>query len=333
MLVDPFGRPITDLRISVTDRCNFGCVYCHNEGQGPVKGPSGPQGSEMTVDEVARIVHVGREFGVRAVKLTGGEPLLRSDLEEMVRRFPRDVEVSVTTNGSMLAKRAAMLKAAGVARLNVSVDTLDPRRFKEIRRGSLDPVLEGIHAGLAAGLAPVKINMVVFSETLPYVEQMVDAVALTPGLELQLIEYMPELTGHPEWRVDIASVHEWLAKRAASVVHRDMHNRARYQIGNAVVEVVDPVGNEAFCAACHRLRVTADGHLKGCLNRVDDLVPTRGLDEEGIRAAFRRVVAERMPYYPNYMGRAGGPRVSLPMVSLPPSPSQRFSARSGRDET
>jgi GTP 3',8-cyclase len=309
MLVDRFERPTTDLRVSLTDRCNFRCVFCHNEGQGEVRTPRAPTPSEMTTEEVVRLLHVAHELGVTAVKFTGGEPLLRNDVEEIVFRAPRGMETSLTTNGSMLAGRALALKQAGLRRVNVSLHAPDATAFRRVTRGNLPSVLAGVGAALEAGLTPVKLNMVVFRETLPFVPDMLEFVARTPGLALQLIQFMPELVEHREWSVPIAEVHAMLAARSIDVKTRSMHHRKVYRVatpeGEADVEIVDPVENAEFCANCHRLRVTSSGHLKGCLNRLDDLVSTRGLSDDELRAAFARVVGKREPYYGAYLRRDG----------------------------
>ncbi|HVL86805.1 MAG TPA: GTP 3',8-cyclase MoaA [Candidatus Thermoplasmatota archaeon] len=300
-LADRFARPVADLRVSLTDRCNFRCVFCHNEGQGLVRAPRAPAPGEMSTDEVVRLLHVAQSLGVQSAKLTGGEPLVRSDVEEIVFRAPPGMEMSLTTNASLLAGRARALKEAGLRRVNVSLHAPDAEAFRSITRGSLPSVMAGVGAALEAGLTPVKLNMVVFRPTLPYVFDMVEFVARTPGTQLQLIQFMPELVAHREWMVPIEDVHRALAARAESVDVRAMHHRRVYHVrtgdGRADVEIVDPVGNAEFCANCHRLRVTATGHLKGCLNRNDDLVPTRGLSDDELAAAFRRVVAARVPYY------------------------------------
>lgn len=298
MLVDAFGREVTDIRISVTKRCNFGCIYCHDEGLGPVLRPRTPHDEEMTVDEVERIVRVAREFDIRSVKFTGGEPLVRQDMEAIVDRTVRQIDdVSMTTNGSMLAARAEALRDAGLKRVNVSIDALDPVAFKDIRKGELQPVLRGIQEALRVGLKPVKLNMVVFERTLPFIPQMIDFIGHGDGLKLQLIQFMPELVDHVQWMVDIDAVKKWLEAQADEVLVREMHHRRIYLFNGAEVEVVDPVYNAEFCMNCHRIRVTHKGELKGCLNRNDDLIPTRGLDLEGLRGAFRKVVADRVPYY------------------------------------
>lgn len=311
MLEDGFGREISGVRISLTDRCNFDCVYCHNEGLGDTRGPMEPADDEMSTDDVVRFLEVAAEFGVRKAKFTGGEPMLRDDLEEIVRRTPETIETSLTTNGTFLPERAEALKEAGLKRVNVSQDALSPEAFREVTKSTAyEDVLSGIDAALDAGLTPVKLNMVVFEHTAGYVPEMVDHVAENDGLQLQLIEYMPELAGRPEWAIDIERVHGWLDDRADRVERREMHGRRRYFVGESdpdlpggMVEIVDPVGNPDFCANCHRVRVTHEGYLKGCLNRNDDLKSMGEMSKGEIRETFRETVAERVPYYGEYMVR------------------------------
>jgi cyclic pyranopterin phosphate synthase len=315
MLEDDFGREVTGVRVSLTDRCNFDCVYCHNEGLGDTRGPMEAQDDEMSADDIVRFLEVAAEFDVDSVKFTGGEPMLRDDLEEIIRRTPDSMEVSMTTNGTYLPGRAEGLVDAGLERVNVSQDALDPEAFAEITKsGAYDKVMEGVEAALDAGLDPVKLNMVVFEHTAGYVEDMVDHVAENDGLQLQLIEYMPELTGKPEWNIDIQRVHDWLADIADEVEHREMHDRKRYWVSGTdpaapaadpsergMVEIVDPVENPTFCANCHRVRVTHEGYLKGCLNRNDDLRSMGDMTKAEIRETFRETVANRVPYYGEYM--------------------------------
>ncbi|PSP34018.1 GTP 3',8-cyclase MoaA [Halobacteriales archaeon QH_10_67_22] len=326
MLADEFGREVTGVRVSLTDRCNFDCVYCHNEGLGDTRGPMAAREHEMSTDDVVRFLEVAREFDVDSVKFTGGEPLLREDIEEIIRRTPDGMEVSMTTNGTMLPGRAGNLVDAGLERVNVSQDALDEETFKQVTKAAAyDAVMEGVEAALDAGLAPVKLNMVVFEQTAGYVPGMVDHVAENEGLRLQLIEYMPEIAGHPEWAIDIGRVHDWLAEQATHVETREMHDRNRYWVtpdGSeadaadlrdesgaidesraGMVEIVDPVENPTFCANCHRVRVTHEGYLKGCLNRNDDLRPMGEMTKPEIRETFRETVANRVPFYGEYMVR------------------------------
>jgi len=346
MLADEFGREVTGVRVSLTDRCNFDCVYCHNEGLGDVRGPMEPTDDEIDADAVVDFLEVAAEFDVDSVKFTGGEPLLRADLEEIVRRTPESMAVSLTTNGTMLPDRAEGLVDAGVERVNVSQDAIDPDAFAAVTNsGAYDRVIEGVEAALDAGLAPVKLNMVVFEATAGYVPEMVEHVAANDGLQLQLIEYMPEIAGHPEWAIDIQRVHDWLAEQAHRIERREMHGRRRYFLregatdaggtaaapeaetvaadggatadsgdagpGEGMVEIVDPVENEEFCMNCHRVRLTHDGKLKGCLNRHDDLLPM-GETKDEIRETLRETVANRVPYYGEYMVEADGEWVVNP---------------------
>ena len=346
MLEDEFGREVTGIRVSLTDRCNFDCVYCHNEGLGDTRGPMAPQDDEMSADEVVRILEVVAELGVRKVKFTGGEPMLRDDLEEIIRRTPDEMAVSMTTNGTFLPGRAQALADAGLERVNVSQDSLDREAFANLTKsGAYDRVIEGIEAALSAGLAPVKLNMVVFEPTAGYIPGMVDHVVRTPGLRLQLIEYMPEISGHPEWAIDIQRVHDWLADHATRIERREMHGRARYFIDpdtvdvpedgrvdidvhevadsetDGFVEIVDPVENPQFCANCHRVRVTHDGKFKGCLNRHDDLRPMTEMTRGEIRETFKQTVENRVPYYGEYLIQKDGKWVPNETYRVVPTPT------------
>ncbi|MGB9986129.1 GTP 3',8-cyclase MoaA [Salarchaeum japonicum] len=306
MREDSFGREVTGVRVSLTDRCNFDCVYCHNEGLGDTRGPMDARDHEMSADDVVRFLEVVEEYDVDSVKFTGGEPMLRDDLEDIIRRTPDSMEVSMTTNGTFLPGRAEDLVDAGLERVNVSQDALDREQFKHVTQsGAYDRVLEGVDAALDAGLDPVKLNMVVFEKTAGYVPGMVEHVAENSGLQLQLIEFMPELVGKPEWAVDIDRVHDWLEDQADEVEHREMHDRKRYWVNDGMVEIVDPVGNANFCANCHRVRVTHEGYLKGCLNRNDDLKSMGEMTKPEIREVFERTVDERVPFYGEYMVRDG----------------------------
>ena len=302
MLVDGFGREVSGVRVSLTDRCNFDCVYCHNEGLGDTRGPMDPTEDEMDTEDVVRFLEVAAEYDVEKVKFTGGEPMLRDDLEEIVRRTPDGMETSLTTNGTFLPGRAEDLKDAGLSRVNVSQDAIDPQEFARITKtGAYEKVIEGVETALDAGLDPVKLNMVVFTHTASYVEGMVEHVADNSGLQLQLIQYMPELTGKPEWNIDIGRVHDWLSDIADRVEQREMHDRNRYWVDGGMVEIVDPVENAEFCANCHRVRVTHEGYLKGCLNRNDDLRSMGEMSKSEVRETFEEVVHNRVPYYGEFM--------------------------------
>ncbi|EQD46946.1 molybdenum cofactor biosynthesis protein A, partial [mine drainage metagenome] len=168
-------------------------------------------------------------------------------LEEIVERTARHIgDVSLTTNGSMLAGRARRLRAAGLRRVNVSLDSLDPTAFRTIRGGALAPVLAGIDAALDAGLTPVKINTVVYRTTRPYLPSLIEYARTRSGLSLQLIQYMPEWVGRADRGVPVEEVREWLAAQATGIQRREMHHRSVYRVGGIDVELVDPVNNPEF---------------------------------------------------------------------------------------
>jgi len=313
-LVDSFGRQTLGIRISLTDRCNFDCFYCHNEGLGDTRGPREPADNEMTSEHVLRLGRIAHSHGIKEFKLTGGEPMLRADLEKIVEGISAlgGTEVSMTTNGTFLPGRAKSLVESGLERVNVSMDSLDPESFREITEGNFYRVLEGVDAALNAGLDPVKLNFVLADRTVEHLPRMVEHVVEKNSMRLQIIEYMPELVGGEERRVNLDDVREYLTERADEIVQREMHNRKRYIVGDSYVEIVDPVGNPEFCSNCHRLRVTHEGKLKGCLNRNDNLVSTIGSSEEELHEAFERVVEERVPYYGEYMIKEGDEWVRNP---------------------
>ena len=290
MLKDPYNRTVTNLRISLTSRCNLRCIYCHAEGEVNPK-------EQMSADEIAELMKVGAQFGIRSVKFTGGEPLLRQDLVDIIRSVPPDIESSLTTNGTLLAPKAADLKEAGLARVNVSLDTLRPDRYRQITgKDCLNDALEGIDAAIHVGLTPVKINMVLLDGINE--DELDDFMAFVRGkhdLVLQVIELME--FNECRFHGDVDSVEQELNERATRVVTRRMHHRKKYCLDGAEVEVVRPLHNTEFCAFCNRLRVTSDGNLKPCLLRTDNLVDIRGKHGKELEDAFREAVSRRRPYF------------------------------------
>ena len=290
MLKDPYNRTVTNLRISITSRCNLRCIYCHAEGEVNPK-------EQMSTDEIAELMRVGAQFGIRSVKFTGGEPMLRQDLVDIIRSVPPGIESSLTTNGTLLAPKAADLKEAGLARVNVSLDTLRPERYRRITgKDCLEDALEGIDAAIHVGLTPVKINMVLLDGINE--DEIDDFMAFVRGkrdLVLQVIELME--FNECRFHGDVDSVEQELNERATRVVTRRMHHRKKYCLDGAEVEVVRPLHNTEFCAFCNRLRVTSDGNLKPCLLRTDNLVNIRGKHGKELEDAFREAVSRRRPYF------------------------------------
>lgn len=300
-LADPYGRRVTGLRISITDRCNLSCMYCHNEGADCCS--LGPVGEEMKPGLICEIVKVAAQFGVRKIKFSGGEPLFRKDFEEILSCLPPLKEVSATTNGILLEKRAKTLKAAGLDRVNISLDSLVPEKYEAITGAppdSLEKVIKGINSAVEAGLTPVKLNMVLLKGINDNeIDSMMDFVRLYEGkVILQLIELMdidPELS---KYMIDSKTFEKNLAEKASEVRVRHLHHRKKYIINGVEVEFVRPMDNSEFCAHCSRLRITADGKFKPCLLVHNNLVDFRNAKSpEEIEKLLRLAVSKRKPYY------------------------------------
>jgi len=298
MMVDSFGRVVTGIRIALTPRCNLNCIYCHHEGEAE---PNGEISDEMVVS-VARAAAL---LGVRSLKFTGGEPLLRSGLAGLIAQMPQDLDISLTTNGIFLAEQAGHLAKAGLDRVNVSLDSLWPQIYRAItggREGDLEKVLAGIDAALAAGLAPIKLNVVVLKENEAGIPDLID-FCREKGLILQLIELLD--LRHLGLSGNIDAIERHLAARADRVRIREMHRRKKYFLDGAEVEVVRPMDNTEFCANCTRLRVTSDGKIKPCLLRSDNLVEIGTCDCEKIMELLQEANARREPYFGKDVLQAG----------------------------
>jgi cyclic pyranopterin phosphate synthase len=282
-LVDRFGRRAVDLRVSLTERCNLRCTYCM-----PAAGlPVVPTESMMTATEIERLVRIAAlDLGVRKVRFTGGEPMLRKDLVDIVRRCAAlPVELSLTTNAIGLASRAGALRDAGLTRVNVSLDTIDPEAFAAVtRRPFLDRVLEGIDAAAAAGLG-VKVNAVLLRGVNDALAPDLLAWCLERGHELRFIEQMPLDPDHVwdrDGMITAAETRALLGDRFALTPAdepRDGAPAERYLVcarsDDTTGPVIGTVGiiasvTESFCADCTRTRLTADGHVRSCLFSDDE---------------------------------------------------------------
>ena len=271
-IVDRLGRVATDLRVSVTDRCNLRCTYCM-----PADGlPWLPRKEILDYEEIARLVTVFHAMGVQTVRLTGGEPTVRRNLPELVRQLRAaapGVDLSMTTNGLMLDDLAEPLAAAGLDRVNVSIDSLLRHRFAEMtRRDALDRVFAGLKAAEDAGLTPIKLNCVVLRDTND--DEVADfaAYARNTGYEIRFIEYMPLDADHAWERAKVVPGREVLdriAERFPLVADDDdgpapartfrFADGAPGRVG-VIASVTEP-----FCESCDRMRITADGQFRSCL--------------------------------------------------------------------
>lgn len=273
-LVDRFGRVHRDLRISLTDLCSLRCTYCM-----PAEGVPWLQRSSMlTTDELERVARVAAELGVTEVRLTGGEPLLRPDVVDVVRRLANlrgvdgRLDISMTTNGIRLPRLVDDLVAAGLQRVNISLDTLDRERFHTLtRRDRLDDVIAGIRAARAAGLAPVKLNAVAMRGVND--DEIVDLVrfAHDEGVQMRFIEQMPLDPGHVWKREEMVSGAEILdhlrtAFEISPVPDRGASPAQLWQLDGTTTTVgVIASVTAPFCGSCDRVRLTADGQLRNCL--------------------------------------------------------------------
>ena len=320
--MDRFGRVATDLRISVTDRCNFRCRYCM-----PAEGvPWLPTSELLTFEETALVARVLIESGVRAVKLTGGEPLVRKDLENLVsmlRGIDAELDISLTTNGYLLGDRAEALAAAGLDRVAVSCDSLLRHRFRAITlRDAFDRVMKGLRAAARAGLAPVKVNCVVMRGVNDAEIPAFAELAREAGYEVRFIEFMP-LDAQGAWRsVDVvpgAEILERIDRTHPLIAVDGMASQPatsyRFADGAKGRVGIIPSVTEPFCDSCDRLRLTADGQLRACLFSTDETdlrsLLRDGATDEALAAAARACVAAKEAGH-----RIGAPEFEAPARSM-----------------
>ncbi|MDR3748293.1 MAG: GTP 3',8-cyclase MoaA [Acidobacteriota bacterium] len=325
-LTDKFGRRISDLRISITDRCNYKCVYCRS-------GNDGPQFSEMDIAEYLRIARIFVELGITKVRLTGGEPLLRKGLVEMVRELGgmrtlegRPLDIAITTNGHLLAELAQPLADAGLTRVTVSMDAVDPEHFARITRvpNGYERVLAGIRAAQRAGLHPVKVNCVLLrgfndDQIIPF-----GVFAREEGAIVRFIEFMP-LEEDRVWTPEIVITLDEIVRRMAAfmplreVEHSRSETARRYRFEDGVGEIgiIAPV-SQPFCGHCSRIRVTSDGKIRTCLFSVREhdlaALMLNGASDEEMIAFIQRAVDQKEERH--HIGEAGFIPASRTMVHI-----------------
>jgi cyclic pyranopterin phosphate synthase len=302
-LVDGFGRVADDLRLSVTDRCNFRCTYCM-----PAEGLTWlPKDEILSFEELQRLLALFVRLGVRSLKVTGGEPLVRADLPALVRMLREvgpDLDISLTTNGVLLDRLAAPLAAAGVDRATVSCDSLLRHRFAEMtRRDALERVLEGLRAAEAAGLVPIKINCVVIGGTND--DEVVDFARWSreTGYEVRFIEYMP-LDAEHRWEREKVVPAARILEAIHAVLPLEAEGHAnepavRYRFADGARGAVGVIASvtEPFCDTCNRLRITAEGMFRTCLFSLDEAdlrEPLRaGASDDDLEGIIRDAVGRK----------------------------------------
>lgn len=301
MLLDSYGRTTHNLRVSVTNRCNLKCIFCHKEGDEAEE-------DRLTAIGIEDIVRLATSYGVKKVKITGGEPLMRRDIVEIVNRLSsvRELsEVSMVTNGTLLEPLARPLKRAGLGRVNINIPSLHADNYEKVTGGRLESAIRGAKAAVEDGLSPVKINMVLLKgvnegEVQDYID-----FASGLGVQLQIIELEPiriKPKFFDQMHMEPTSVEGYLEKRAVkSWARESMQKRRVFDLGNTLVEMVHPVENTEFCAYCSRLRLTSDGALKPCLMRNDNKVwvneALSSEDRHQLLRAYLQSVMRREPFY------------------------------------
>jgi len=304
-LVDNCDRPLLNLRISITQRCNLHCAYCHREGE---VQRANAEAEKMTLPEIVRIAKTAVDLGIARIKLTGGEPLMRADVVELVKEISAIAglrDLSMTTNGLLLDELAEPLVKAGLKRVNISLPSLNPQTYAKLMGGKLENSLAGVKAAVEAGFSPIKLNMVVLrGVNVQDVNDMIDFTRDT-GVILQLIELDPINVSNEYYSKHHRFLTEqegMLREKATSIeTRRLMQNRLIYHLPYVTVEVVHPTENSDFCMHCTKLRVTSDGKLKPCLMRNDNLVdiltPIRAeASDEELKQLFLKANLQREPF-------------------------------------
>lgn len=303
-LIDRFGRLHNNLRISVTDRCNIRCTYCMPEVVQFL-----PKNDLLSFEEIERFVRVGTTLGITKIRLTGGEPLVRRDLPVLVEKLanvPGIVDVGLTTNGMLLAPMARTLFDAGLRRINISLDTMDPSRFETLtRRPGVEKVIEGILAAKEAGFAPVKVNAVAIKGETDEDVVPLALFAREHGLELRFIEYMPLDAGNAWERGKVLLATEILDLLTRHIVPLspapDQDPRAPavdydFDDGGGRVGLIASV-SRPFCGSCNRVRLTAEGKLRNCLFAHDEtdvrFLIRGGASDADLAQALRESVAAK----------------------------------------
>ena len=289
-MIDGFGREISYLRLSVTELCNLRCRYCM-----PAEGVCKKRHEEMlTQEETVAAVETAASLGIRKLRITGGEPLVKRGIVSLCERLAAVEgieELCLTTNGTLLPTMARPLREAGVCRVNISLDTLDPSRYAYITRGGvLDEALRGVEAAQSAGFERVKLNAVLIGgfndDEIPTLAEL----TRTMGVDVRFIELMPMLDRGfaPEAYRPVSAVTDALPELAALPLDGGVARLYRLPGASGRVGLISPVSAH-FCALCNRLRLTADGKLKPCLHSAEEF-SVKGLDTAGMRAQFERAV-------------------------------------------
>jgi len=279
-MIDNHGREVDSLRLSVTERCHLACPYCHREGS------SGDNKEEMSLSKIEKIITTARGLGFKKIKLTGGEPLLREDIIEIIKIIKKNnfEDISLVTNGLLLEKYAQQLSLAGLDRINIGCDSVNTK-FLSKNKENIEP---GLMAAKTFNLYPIKLNMVVLKGINDGEIDSLMEFAGQNGVILQLIELInTDNDYYTKYYFDLGPREEIFARKAVKIITRKSHGRRQYYIEDTLVEVVRPV-HKLFCKNCRKLRITSDGKLKPCLMLNDNLVEFKD------KSSFLKAINQRV---------------------------------------
>ncbi len=291
--------PIKVLRVALTQRCNLNCIYCHHEGECS-QADNGRK--EISKEDIEDLLKVSKELGIKKVRFTGGEPLVRKDIVDIVDIASRYMDdVSISTNGTLLCDKVSDLKEAGISRFNVTLNTLNEDTYESITgKNKLQEVKDGIEKTYEEGLFPIKLNVVVMKRNYPEIRDMIEFTK--GGMVLQLIELISskdeiDSEFYKENYVSLSEVEEYLEKKAEKIVEREKHRRKKYFVPQEV-EIVRSMHNTVFCKNCMSIRMTSDGEIKNCIFRNDNLIKVKDFrDHEKLKDLLTESIRSKTPYW------------------------------------
>ncbi|MFA5559190.1 MAG: GTP 3',8-cyclase MoaA [Methanofastidiosum sp.] len=291
--------PVKVLRVALTQRCNLNCIYCHHEGE---CSQSDNGKKEITKEDIEDLLKVSKDLGIKKVRFTGGEPLLRKDIVEIVEIASKHMEdISISTNGTLLSEKVSDLKEAGISRFNITLNTLNNEIYKSIAgKDTLKDVLEGIEKTYEEKIFPIKVNMVVMQRNYREIKEMINYTK--EGMVLQLIELISakddlDSDFYKENYASLIPIEEYLESHSIKIIEREKQRRKKYFVPQEI-EVVRSMHNTVFCKNCTSIRLTSEGEIKNCLFRNDNLIKVKDFsDHEKLKETLIKSIKTKTPYW------------------------------------
>ncbi|MDY1591703.1 MAG: GTP 3',8-cyclase MoaA [Methanofastidiosum sp.] len=291
--------PVKVLRVALTQRCNLNCIYCHHEGE---CSQSDNGKKEITKEDIEDLLKVSKDLGIKKVRFTGGEPLLRKDIVEIVEIASKHMEdISISTNGTLLSEKVSDLKEAGISRFNITLNTLNNEIYKSIAgKDTLKDVLEGIEKTYEEKIFPIKVNMVVMQRNYREIKEMINYTK--EGMVLQLIELISakddlDSDFYKENYASLIPIEEYLESHSIKIIEREKQRRKKYFVPQEI-EVVRSMHNTVFCKNCTSIRLTSEGKIKNCLFRNDNLIKVKDFsDHEKLKETLIKSIKTKTPYW------------------------------------